>query len=253
MGSLQKKRALVTAGAQGIGMAISRELLDRGCSVAVHYFTSSEGAAELEEYASSRTGTCVTVQGDLTDENQTREAVCESADRLGGLDILVNNAGNMVERRSLEDVDTEYWRSVIDVNMYSMIMTTREAVPFLERNTHSSIVNISSLAGRKGGHAGSMVYSAAKGAVLAWTRACADDCAHKGIRVNAVAPGLILGSKFHEIHTTEESKKKTIASLPVGRAGTCEDVARAVAFLASEYDGFIHGATLDINGGAYYC
>ncbi|MFC1582589.1 SDR family NAD(P)-dependent oxidoreductase, partial [Planctomycetota bacterium] len=109
--------------------------------------------------------------------------------------------------------------------------------------------NVSSLAGRKGGHSGSMVYAASKGAVLAWTRGLAAEIGDKGVRVNAVAPGLILGSSFHAVHTTEESKQKTISGLPVGRAGNCEDVARAIVYLASEYDGFIHGATLDINGG----
>jgi 3-oxoacyl-[acyl-carrier protein] reductase len=128
---------------------------------------------------------------------------------------------------------------------------TREAVPFLEEAVQSSIVNISSLAGRKGGHPGSLVYSTNKGAMLTWTRALSTELAAKGIRVNAVAPGLILGTEFHKKHTTKESAEKTIEEIPLKRAGTPEEVARAVMFLASEYDGFITGATLDINGGVY--
>jgi 3-oxoacyl-[acyl-carrier protein] reductase len=115
----------------------------------------------------------------------------------------------------------------------------------------ASIVNIASLAGRKGGHGGSLIYATAKGAVLTFTRALSTELASYGIRANAIAPGLILGSRFHEVHTTEQSKRETIAGIPLGRAGTCEDIARAAAFLASEYDGFITGATLDINGGVY--
>jgi 3-oxoacyl-[acyl-carrier protein] reductase len=107
------------------------------------------------------------------------------------------------------------------------------------------------LAARKGGHAGSLVYSTAKGAVLTWTRSLSTELAPLGIRVNAVAPGLILGSRFHAVHTTEESKNRTIGGIPLGRAGNCEDVARAVGFFASETSGFITGATLDINGGVY--
>jgi 3-oxoacyl-[acyl-carrier protein] reductase len=102
-----------------------------------------------------------------------------------------------------------------------------------------------------GGHAGSLAYSAAKGAVLTWTRSLARELGPRGIRVNAVAPGLILGTAFHNTHTTLESAAATIAAIPLGRAGTPADVARAVAFLASEGDGFISGATLDINGGVF--
>ena len=105
--------------------------------------------------------------------------------------------------------------------------------------------------GRKGGHNGSLVYSTAKGAVLTWTRALATELGASGIRVNAVAPGLILGTCFHEKHTTPDSAQQTISTIPLSRAGNVDDVARAVVFLASEFDGFITGATLDINGGVY--
>jgi len=253
MGSLAGKRAFVTAGCQGIGLAISLELLERGCHVAAHYFTSRDGARLVESRAAELGRRCGTIQGDLTREEDARRVAEEAARILGGIDILVNNAGSLVERRPLEKIDPAFWRAVIDVNMHSMIMVTRFAAPYLVESAPSAIVNISSLAGRKGGHAGSLAYAAAKGAVLAWTRGLADELGPRGVRVNAVAPGLILGSSFHAKHTSEESKQKTIASLPVGRAGTCEDVARVVAFLASEYDGFIHGATIDVNGGAYYC
>ena len=125
-------------------------------------------------------------------------------------------------------------------------------MPHLARASEgSSIVNLASLAGRKGGHAGSLVYGTSKGAVITWTRALAGELADRGIRVNCVAPGLMLGTRFHQTHTTPESAARTVAGIPLGRAGNPEDVARPVAFLASEYDGFITGATLDINGGVY--
>ncbi len=136
--------------------------------------------------------------------------------------------------------------------MTSMMMITREATPFLKNSSEgAAIINLSSLAGRKGGHAGSLVYGMAKGAVLTWTRALAAELGPDGIRVNALAPGLILGTSFHATHTTKESAEQTVSGIPLGRAGNPADIARATAFLASEYDGFITGATLDINGGVY--
>ena len=132
-----------------------------------------------------------------------------------------------------------------------MMFVTRAAVLHLAKNDNSSIINLASLAGRKGGHAGSLAYSTSKGAILTFTRALSAELGAQGIKVNAIAPGLILGTSFHNTHTTKESATKTIAGIPIKRAGNADDVARAVLYLASEYDGFITGATLDINGGVY--
>lgn len=148
-------------------------------------------------------------------------------------------------------METNFWHKVMNINLTSMMFVSRAAAPFLAKNENSSIINLSSLAGRKGGHPGSLVYSTSKGAVLTFTRALSSELGPEGVRVNAVAPGLILGTSFHNTHTTEESAKATTASIPIQRAGNSADVARAVLYLASEYDGFITGATLDINGGVY--
>ena len=139
----------------------------------------------------------------------------------------------------------------MDVNLSSMMFVTKAAVSHLAKNNNSSIVNLASLAGRKGGHPGSLAYSTSKGAILTFTRALSAELCPMGIRVNAVAPGLILGTSFHNTHTTKESAAATIAGIPIERAGNADDVARAVVYLGSEYDGFITGATLDINGGVY--
>ena len=170
---------------------------------------------------------------------------------LGGIDILVNNVGGIVGRKWLGEIDRAFWQTVIDVNMTTMLNVTQSALPFLKAANGASIVNLASQAGRAGGHSGSLVYSATKGAVLTWTRSLAAELGEYGIRVNAVAPGLILGTRFHNRHTTQESAEETVRAIPLGRAGTPDDVARAIAFLAAEYDGFISGATLDINGGIY--
>jgi 3-oxoacyl-[acyl-carrier protein] reductase len=251
MEKLKGKRALVTGGGQGLGEAIVRRLLEAGVDVAIHYHTSAVGAVALKEHAAKLGCRAEVFQADLTDGKAAAEMVSAAVKFLGGLDVLINNAGDLVQRRLVGDVDAAFWERTMAVNVTSMLWVTRAAVPALAKAGQGSIVNLSSLAGRKGGHTGSLVYSTAKGAVLTWTRALATELASKGIRVNAVAPGFILGTRFHATHTTDESAKKTIEGIPLGRAGTPDDVARAVVYLASEFDGFITGATLDINGGVY--
>jgi 3-oxoacyl-[acyl-carrier protein] reductase len=251
MGSLVGKRALVTAGGQGIGKAIAKRLLEAGCDVAVHYYSDEKGAREVVATAKSFGRKAHHFQADLTVEAAAVGTVDKAADFLGGLDILVNNAGGLVARKLIEQVDVSFWQKVIDVNITSMLLVTRAAVPHLTKNAGASVVNISSLAGRKGGHPGSLAYSTAKGAVLTFTRALANELGPHGIRVNAVAPGLILGTNFHNTHSTRESTEERIRAMPLARGGHVDDVARPVVFLASEYDGFITGATLDVNGGLY--
>ncbi len=248
---LTRKNVLITAGAQGIGESITKHFIDSGANVAIHYFSSGETANQLVEYATSKGQKAVAIGGDLTKEADASTMVEKTVEAFGGLDILINNAGSLVARKRLGEIETEFWHKVMDINLTSMMFVTRTAAPYLAKNENSSIVNLASLAGRKGGHAGSLAYSTSKGAILTLTRALSSELGPNGTRVNAVAPGLILGTKFHNTHTTKESAAKTVAGIPIQRAGNADDVARAVLYLASEYDGFITGATLDINGGAY--
>ncbi len=248
---LAGKNVLITAGAQGIGEAITRHFIDSGANVAIHYFSSSDTADQLTEYAIGKGQKAIAINGDLTKEIDANTLVQKAVQELGGLDILINNAGSLVARRMLGDMDLEFWKKVMDINLTSMMFVTKAAVVHLAKNDNSSIVNLASLAGRKGGHPGSLAYSTSKGAILTFTRALSAELGPKGIRVNAVAPGLILGTSFHNTHTTKESAAATTAGIPIQRAGNADDVARVVLYLGTEYDGFITGATLDINGGVY--
>ncbi|MDB4837458.1 3-oxoacyl-ACP reductase FabG [Marinomonas sp.] len=248
---LAGKNILITAGAQGIGEAITKHFIDSGANVAIHYFSSADTANSLIEYSNQKGMKAIAISGDLTKEEDANRLVEQTVKQLGSLDILINNAGSLVDRKLLNEMETDFWHKVMDINLTSMMFVTRAASPHLANNDNSSIVNLASLAGRKGGHPGSLAYSTSKGAILTLTRALSAELGPQGIRVNAVAPGLILGTSFHNTHTTKESADATTVSIPIQRAGNADDVARAVAYLASEYDGFITGATLDINGGVY--
>lgn len=252
MGSLAGKKVFITGAEQGIGRATALQLINAGCDIFMHYHSGEEGPRELVALAESLGQKAGYRYGNLICPEQASQCVNDAAQLLGGIDILINNVGGIVGRKWLGEIDNQFWQKVIDVNMTTMLNITQSALPSLKAaSAGASIINLASLAGRSGGHSGSLVYSMAKGAILTWTRSLAAELGDQGIRVNAVAPGLILGTRFHERHTTAESAEETIRGIPLGRAGNPDDVARAIVFLASEYDGFITGATIDINGGVY--
>jgi len=252
MGKLTGKKVFITGAEQGIGRATAEQLIRAGCDIYLHYHSDEQGPKALVELAQSLGQRAAYRYADLIATDDAEGCVLAAAEFLGGIDILVNNVGGIVGRKWLGEIDRQFWQTVLDVNMTTLLNVTQAALPLLKAAPEgASIINLASLAGRAGGHSGSLVYSATKGAVLTWTRSLAAELGEYGIRVNAVAPGLILGTRFHARHTTKESAEETINSIPLGRAGTPEDVASVITFLAAQYDGFVSGATIDINGGSY--
>ena len=165
MSKLNGKKALVTAGAQGIGLAISRHLLAAGCDVFVHYRTSAQAARELANEAGRLGRRCSSATADLTEREECDRLVGEAVAFLGGLDVLINNAGSLVARRSFLDSDDDYWGEVMSLNMGSTRRVSRAAVPHLaeaaKKGGGASIVNLSSLAARTGGGPGGVAYGTA--------------------------------------------------------------------------------------------
>ncbi|MDD7913168.1 SDR family NAD(P)-dependent oxidoreductase [Polaribacter ponticola] len=156
---LKGKNVLVTAGAQGIGESITKHFIDCGANVAIHYFSSSDTANKLVDYAKSKGLKAISIGGDLTKEADAISVVEKTIEAFSSLDILINNAGSLVARRLLNEMEADFWHKVMDINLTSMMFVTKAASPYLAKNNNSSIVNLASLAGRKGGDPGSLVYS----------------------------------------------------------------------------------------------
>ncbi len=247
MGKLEGKIAIVTGGSRDIGRAISIKLAKEGAKVVVNYFNSESGAKETVNEIKSSGQEAIAVKADvskLDDIAHLKEKVVETfGDKI---DILVNNAGGLFARKTLQDFDETFYNLVMDVNFKSTVFVSQTFEPLMGKG--ASIINISSQAARDGGGAGSALYSSSKGAVSTFTRAMAKELGPKGIRVNALCPGLI-GTKFHDDFTKDDVRKKVAAGTPLRREGTAGEVADLVAYLASEDASFINGNNIDINGG----
>lgn len=246
---LTGRRALVTGAGHGIGAALALGLARAGADVAVHYANSAEGAEAVSDQIRALGCKSVTLQGDLTDSASATSVVERAVESLGGLDILVNNAGHLVGRAKVAEMTDEHWAKVVGVNLSSLFYTSRAAVPYLTTSPAGRIVTMASLAAENGGGAGSVAYAAAKAGVVGFTRALAKEIAGDGITVNALAPGFIGDTPFHDAFTPPEAQAGIVAGIPLGRAGTVDDVAGVTTFLASDAAGYVTGQVIDINGG----
>lgn len=247
---LNGKVALVTGGARDIGRAVALKLAAAGAAVVVNYCRSEEAARATVAEVVSRGGRAVAVQADVTRADEAERLVADTRRAFGApIDILVNNAGGLVGRRKLEEMDEAFWDAVIGVNLKSVFLVTRAALPHFRDG--GSIVNLSSLAAHDGGGPGAAAYAAAKGGVLTLTRALSKELAPRRIRVNCVSPGLI-NTTFHDTFSTPAARQSIVARTTVGREGEPEDVANAVLFLASDASAYINGESIEINGGLYF-
>jgi 3-oxoacyl-[acyl-carrier protein] reductase len=248
--SLHGKSALVTGGGTGIGQGIALALAKAGARIAVTYNNhkpDQDFADEVEQHSGHP---LTSLQLDATIETEVQRTVELLGREFGRLDILVNNVGGLIQRSVIGDMDFKLWRQVLAVNLDSTFLMTHFALPLI--NKGGRIINIASLAGRNGGHAGATAYATSKAAVFGFTRGLSKELATSGITVNALAPGFIESTPFHDTFTTAESKAATLETIPLGRAGVPEDVAGAALWLASDHARFVTGTVVDINGGQYF-
>lgn len=245
--NLKGKVAVVTGGSRDIGRAISVKLAKEGAKVVVNYFNSESDAKETVREIKSFSGTAIAVKADVSKQEDIEKLKAFTVKEFGNrIDILVNNAGGLFARKTLQEFDESFYNLVMDVNFKSVIFTMQAFEPLMKKG--SSIINLSSQAARDGGGGGSAIYASSKGAVSTFTRSMAKELGPKGIRVNALCPGLI-GTKFHDDFTKDEVRAKVAAVTPLRREGTAEEVADLVAYLASDEASFLTGNNVDINGG----
>ncbi|HOP94654.1 MAG TPA: 3-oxoacyl-[acyl-carrier-protein] reductase [Dictyoglomaceae bacterium] len=242
---LDGKVALVTGGSRGIGRATALALSREGAKILINYKGNEEAALETLKELKEFGGEGEIYKADVSIEEEVEGLFSFLLEKWGKLDILVNNAGitrdNLLLRMKVEE-----WDKVINTNLKGTFLCTKAAVKIMLKQKSGRIINISSIVGLKG-NIGQANYASAKAGIIGFTKSVAREVASRGITVNAIAPGFI--STEMTLVLSEEMRKKILEEIPLGRFGTCEDVAAAVKFLASDEANYITGVVLNIDGG----
>jgi 3-oxoacyl-[acyl-carrier protein] reductase len=249
MDDLKGKVVLVTGASTGIGAACAKSFGALGCKVAVHYNSSKAAAMAVAEAVEMAGGEALVVQGDLRVSAECERIVAETTKRFMRIDVLINNAGALVKRVPITDVSDEIFDDIVGLNVRSMMMCTKYAVPHMTKG--GAIINLTSIAARNGGGPGASLYAGSKGFVSTATKSLAKELAGRQIRVNAVAPGVIT-TPFHDKFSTPEQLETMRLTIPMGRLGTADECVGAFIYLASEkLSSYVTGQIIEVNGGQY--
>lgn len=244
-GKLMGKVALISGGDSGIGRAVAIAFAKEGADVVILYLNEHEDAADTKQQVEAQGRRCVTLAGDIGDEQFCRDAVAKTVETLERLDVLVNNAGEQHVADNLEELSAEQLERTFRTNVFGMFFLTKAAMPHLGEG--ATIVNTTSVTAFRGNPV-LLDYSATKGAIVAFTRSLSSALAEKNIRVNAVAPGPIW-TPLIPASFSEEHVEKFGSSKPLGRPGQPDEVAPSYVFLASADSSYMTGQVLHPNGG----
>ena len=249
------KVAIVTGGAKGIGRTTALRFLREGGKVAVLDIEKENGdwAAGLRREVGAHVARLLYIEADLVQESQVAASVDRVTATFGTLDILINNVGLGANPSPLESLSLEEWNRFLAINLTSGFLMTRAVLPGMRKRGSGHIVNLTSIAGRGISELSNVHYSAAKAAVIGFTRKLAFEEAPNGILVNAVAPGVVFTERIKARFDVlgAEQRDARLAAIPLRRAATPEEIAAAILFLASDDASYITGAVLDVNGGRF--
>jgi 3-oxoacyl-[acyl-carrier protein] reductase len=246
---LADKVVLITGASTGIGAALARGFAAQGSKVGLHYNSSVDAAEQVAASIREAGGEVALIRADANQSLAMRQAVEETVAAFGRVDGLINNAGGMVARVNYADMTDEHYDAVMDLNGRSVLAATAAAVPYLKQAGGGFIINTTSIAARNGASNDAGIYGSSKAFIANVTRGMAKELIPFGIRVNAVAPGVI-STPFHERYSTDEQLKAALATIPQGRLGTVDDVVGTYLFLASQaLSGYIIGQEFEVNGG----
>jgi NAD(P)-dependent dehydrogenase (short-subunit alcohol dehydrogenase family) len=239
------KIVIVTGGNRGIGRSIVLSFAKRGASVVFCYRSNEEKACELIDLVQKQKLPVYNFQADLRFSDQVKKLITSTMDRFGKIDILINNAGKF-DKRPTQDISDDIWEEILRVNLYSAFYCSREVLPYMIAAKQGVIINIGSIAGKRGSafHAH---YAAAKGGLFALTRSLAREVTKYNIRVNAICPGRVDTDFLAEEKKSELDRWKT--DTPIQRLAEPEEIAEVVVFLASQRASYIIGETIDVDGG----
>ncbi|MDD5582520.1 MAG: glucose 1-dehydrogenase [Candidatus Marinimicrobia bacterium] len=249
--SLEGKTAIVTGSIQGIGFQTAKTLAEAGAAVIINNHKDPEILENRAEEIRKAGGRCKAVIADCTKKEDIQKLIDAALELGGSIDILVNNAGGLIKRVPVAEFDEDHFQTVIDVNLKSAFMVTSAVMPYITKNGWGRIINLSSQAAHDGGGPGAAAYAASKAGVWTFTKGVVKEVSPKGVTVNAVSPGFIKGTAFHNTFSSKEVHEKVKATVPLGRLGLPEDIANVILFLASDLGGYVNGQSIQVNGGLY--
>lgn len=248
MTDLKEQRILITGASTGIGAAAAVMLAKAGADVGINFCRSKRAARAVQRKVERLGRRGLLLECDVCDPDQVDAMVAAFLHEFGRLDVVFANAGGLVKRAPIVRMPDRLWHQVVALNLDSVFYTVRAALRPMLRQKRGNVIINASVAARSGGGGNAVHYATAKGALVTFTKGLASEVGARGIRVNAIAPGVTL-TPFHDKATEPARMKKFLAAIPIGKLGEPEDIARAVLWLAGETGGFITGETVYIAGG----